>query len=523
MRLARILALLLVATPALAVKEYYATSRSIRALGMGGAFYGRSDDDYALFYNPAGLALNRQGRFNLLDIRLQMAPSVLDAVKDLTDSANTKVDQIVSKLTKYQGVPLYGGVGVGLLSYSRENFALGIMPADLKMNFALLGRDFDTQVDLTVISDSGVFLGYGRSFMDDALAVGITVKGMVRAGGKKTYTLLEIAQSQNFDIDPQKLGGVGVGADADIGAIYRLPLPQVGPLLRTSVGVSLNNLLATKFDLTSITGGAVPGLVRMFSLGGHAVLQGWEWVDNVHVMLDFAEFSLGGQTDPDFGARTGSFFKHVNLGVEAPILGFFVPRVGIHQGHMTAGFGLDLRVFKFDFATYAEELSSGINRLPSRRYALRIQIGWGAAPPAPILPKDAVPSDKKKKDETPKETEQTIDEKPQDAKPTDGKPGDKPAEGKPGDGKAVEEKKPAPVEDPTKPKPVPADGVIQLEDGPKTAPVPEPTAPPAPQGKFNAPSGARNARNGMRLRSGRPAIEAKPGDRFNVDALRESP
>ena len=43
--------------PTFAMREFYGISRSIRALGMGGAFYGRSDDEYALFYNPAGVSL----------------------------------------------------------------------------------------------------------------------------------------------------------------------------------------------------------------------------------------------------------------------------------------------------------------------------------------------------------------------------------------------------------------------------------------------------------------------------------
>ena len=57
--------LLLACTPAFALKEYFSISRSIRALGMGNAYCGLSDDEGALFYNPAGLSLYRgEWQFN---------------------------------------------------------------------------------------------------------------------------------------------------------------------------------------------------------------------------------------------------------------------------------------------------------------------------------------------------------------------------------------------------------------------------------------------------------------------------
>ena len=120
------------------------------------------------------------------------------------------------------------------------------------------------------------------------------------------------------------------------------------------------------------------------------LVEGYKFVDNFHVLVDFAEFGLGGETDPHRGARTGSFFKKMNFGVEMPI-GRLTLRTGFHQGYVTAGLGINLRYFKLDFATYGEELGDAPGRLESRRFALTLAIGGGSDNPAPVTSTREVP------------------------------------------------------------------------------------------------------------------------------------
>ncbi len=390
--------LVLFSVPALAVQEYYSIKRSVRAMGMGGAAYGLSDDETALWYNPAGLARIRGGsRFNLIGIKLDAVPSILSAVGTISDQSGKEVPEIADALSKYQGTPLFGNVGVDFLSWTGKNFGLGIMLNDTKLNFSILGKDLDTSLEVTAISDSGVFAGYAHSFMDDTLHVGVVAKAMVRAGGRRPFSLLDIANKEQFNIDPDKLGGIGAGFDMDLGGTYQIPMPQMGPWLQTHVSLVFNNLLASDLNTIHIKGVKPPGLVRMMSLGSHFVFAGWGPFDNFHALLDLSEFGLGGESDPNLGARGGSFWKHLNIGVEAPMNGWFVPRLGIHQGYLTAGFSVDARVLKLDVATYATELASGVGRLGSRRFAMRLSIGWGGAPAAPIQgTKYEVPADEKK-------------------------------------------------------------------------------------------------------------------------------
>ena len=83
------------------------------------------------------------------------------------------------------------------------------------------------------------------------------------------------------------------------------------------------------------SGGDPPTLDRTVSLGWHSIFQGWGWIDNFHVLVDLAEFKLGGEDNLDYGSRSGSLWKHVNVGVEMPMNGWFILRTGFHQGYLT--------------------------------------------------------------------------------------------------------------------------------------------------------------------------------------------
>jgi len=380
--------LALASSGAFAVEEYYGLSRSIRALGMGGAFYTMSDDEYALFYNPAGLSNYRGNGSMMFSLAGQISTGATSAIQTLTEQKGGNIDAVVRALSSFQGKPVSAGFSI-FPHYVRKYFAMGLLLADTKTNFAFLGKELDTTVDLTMIVDNGLILGFGRPVFSDDFHLGMNLKGIVRAGGKKSFTVLDIASSAGFDLDPNTLGGVGGGIDFDLGAIYDIRGLPFGVL--NQVSFTLTNLLAS--DLTmfkSSTGGNPPGLQRMLTLGARSTLPGVGPFDQFHLVMDLSEFHLGGEAELEYGARKGSLFKHVNLGVEAPMNGWFVLRAGFHQGYLTAGFGIQTAPLKLDFATYGEELSTGINRLGSRRFALRLALGFGSAAPPPVPPKSSL-------------------------------------------------------------------------------------------------------------------------------------
>lgn len=412
--------------PAFGLREHYSISKSIRALGMGGAFYGLSNDEYAMFYNPAGLAYYEGGAQAMLSLNAQVSPSVTGAIDTIVDAGDSSVDQLVSSLSEFQGKVLNAGAAF-FPYYVRKHFAIGLLAADTKMNFAILGTELDTSVEITPIVDSGFFVSYGRSFFDPNLVLGLTAKGMYRLGGTKAYSVLDLATQSQFDLDFKDIGGGGAGIDFDLGAMYTLPFTPWGTTNRVSLVI--NNILATDFSIARIEGGgAPPGLVRTISLGGHSRIPGVGPIDHFDAVFDLAEFGIGGETSTDLGSRSGSLFKHINFGVEAA-MGWFSFRTGFRQGYWTAGLGMDARFFRLDLATYKEELLGTPGLLGNRRFALRLVFGISAAKPAPEPMTSPVEQTEPEPDQAEEPKEPVQEEKPVEEKPLEEKKTKKKTEG----------------------------------------------------------------------------------------------
>jgi hypothetical protein len=274
--------------------------------------------------------------------------------------------------------------------YMRKHFALALLMPDVKVDLDVLGAGLDTALDITAIADTGLFLGYAHSFMNDALHVGLAPKFVGRVGGSQTFRAIDIAQGDSFGGNINDIGGFGAGIDFDLGVTYVIDKIPFG--LKNRASLVVNNMLATSFPIANSKGkdvGAkgVPGLPRTLSFGWYTAFNGVGVIENFHFVFDIAEIGIGGENDVDRGGRGGSFFKHVNFGVEAPVKGWFVPRTGFHQGNLTAGFGIRLRLLQFDYAWFAEELMSGVGRLTARTHEVRLALGIGTPALPPVIRK----------------------------------------------------------------------------------------------------------------------------------------
>lgn len=403
-----IAALSLFSSTGWAIKEYYNTSRSTRAQGMGDAFYGWSNDESAMFYNPSGLSLYTGHSQGGLKLNAGVSSKTLSALTTLTKLGNDNIQTTVDKMVAYQGYPLSAYVGL-LPFYFQKHFAIGLLVADTKVNVSLLGKELDSNVQVTALTDSGLYITYARPLFMEDLHFGATVKANYRAGGTKMFTLADISKKEATSIDPQNIGGAGGVLDFDLGATY--VLPKVIPVgIEHRASLTLNNGLAMAPFVGKI-GNKPPRLSRMLSLGWYSVFPGiWE-IDNFHLVIDFSEFNLGGETDADMGARTGSMWKHVNFGVEAPI-GILSVRAGFHQGNISAGLGVNLKVARIDLATYAEEDGYLPGNLTSRIYKASLVLGWTSAPTPPVSA-TGVTEDVKKLEEPKKETPKVEEKKPE--------------------------------------------------------------------------------------------------------------
>ena len=69
----------------------------------------------------------------------------------------------------------------------------------------------------------------------------------------------------------------------------------------------------------------------------------------------------------------GSIFRLIHFGHELR-LGVFKFRLGLNQGYIAGGLGIDFKVLTIDAATYGEEMSLNAGGLEDRRMAIKIAL-----------------------------------------------------------------------------------------------------------------------------------------------------
>lgn len=360
----------------MALEEYYPLSRSVRAMGRGGAHYALSDDESALFFNPASLNLYKGGGEFMIALGGQLSNGALGQIDTFSKATggNNSLTSLVDQLTPLSGKSLSLGATV-MPYYHRKGLAVGLLLADAKINSAYLGKEVDSYFDVTALVDSGLFIG--KSFpIGKTLSIGLNSKLLLRSGARQTFAPLDFVINDTLKFSENQLGS-GLGGDLDLGVTWEPEYALIGS--RMGYSLVLTNLLATKYNWIIFKNGAPPALQRMASAGAYTVIKGGKVIDYLLFSIDFAELGLGGQDDPHLGSRKGSVWKHVNAGMEFALRTWFILRAGLHQGNWTAGASLQSVVGKLEFATYEEELGLNPGNLSSRRFMFNLAFGVGSA------------------------------------------------------------------------------------------------------------------------------------------------
>jgi hypothetical protein len=327
--------------------------KGIRPMGMGGAFVAVSNDANALFYNPAGLADISEKKISILNLGVEFGQGAYDMFDDALDVDLDNEQETVEFLRNYIGD--YSHVGLSFFPYySKPNFAfalIGIGTSNLQ------ARDRQSpKLIIDVVEDVGAATGYARSFFDDNLLVGASVKYVVRRSLDEEYTILDITTGDFKDkLEDDYEDGQGILID--LGLIYKLKGFQVGNKdIDFRVGISANNLIGNDI-------GDARNIDEHIDLGFAAQIDKWTFA------LDYVDlFSQIGEDD--------DITKRIRLGAEYNPKPFLFLRFGFYQGYPTLGIGLETKNVQFDVLTYAEEVGAYSGQRDDRRYALRLGLGF---------------------------------------------------------------------------------------------------------------------------------------------------
>lgn len=326
--------------------------RGVRPAGMGGAFITLSDDDNALFYNPAGLNDVKDGYIAILNPFGEMSAGTMDFYSDLTGVDKNNTAKVVELLNKNLGEHRHGRAGL-YPNYVRHNFGLGILAqatVDAEVRNPVLPQvDVDSRLDL------GGAVGGAFGFKERLIQVGATGKFFQRQGlnpNPRTFTITELA---NKAFDPLKDLTTKADFAIDLGAKVNVPVR-----LNPTVALVAQNL--TDLDFKEI--GMIPSTINTA-----VAINPDFWILGTTFAIELDDIGNRLGTDSDRG-------KRLHAGAELRFPKILSLRGGISQGYMTAGFSISLWLIKLAYATYAEEVGAHAGQRGDRRHLAQLTLGF---------------------------------------------------------------------------------------------------------------------------------------------------
>jgi hypothetical protein len=334
---------------------------SIRSYAMGGVHTVTGIYDQNFFGNPARVTANPVWKVQLPDITAELSTASISEISKLTSGGDV-IQNIAGTAGKNNHLRLqtsFPGVYFPNAFGGKWSYAFALLTSTLG-DVALLNT---YNVNLKAIVDIAPSFTVGRKLLkNDALSVGATAHLNYRLANSN-FDIFKFLSGEGFSISQDGLEGSEY--DMDLGATYILPFKPKGITITT--GASINNVFGGKYtnlglDLIKDATGQAPGQPRTLNMGVSVSKEQSGFLRHTSIALELND--LGNNSG-------GSIFRLIHLGAETHF-GLLYPRLGINQGYLCGGLGIDLSVFTIDVATYGEELGLNAGDRQDRRVALRL-------------------------------------------------------------------------------------------------------------------------------------------------------
>jgi hypothetical protein len=328
---------------------------SVRALGMGNAFTAVVEDSESLFYNPAGLARNKNVSWTLGDVRAGL--NGLDTVQRVSGLTGADKTNFPAKLSDLYGHPIWAEGGAKS-AFMVPGFAVAGF-ASTNAGIFVENPAYPT-LNLNYFFDYGITAGGAFDVVPEFFKIGIVTRRVNRTGAVEA-----IGPSKMANLDPTSLKAElqrrGTGYGVDVGAVLTAPGP-----VKPTLSFVMKNVGMTTFTYEA-GAGAPPPIKPEMILGGSFEITGP--LISLRPAFDFKYMNRADVPTP----------SKVHLGVELglPLIDI---RGGFNQGYYTAGVGLDLGILRVDAATYGVELGEYPGQREDRRYVAQVTIEFDFDP-----------------------------------------------------------------------------------------------------------------------------------------------
>lgn len=346
-------------------------------LGQGGSYTAIAQGFESLFTNPAGISAG-EPEYRAFDIGFWITAnpdelvSTLGALTGDSGGSQSTEDVIIDSLTEQFTTNGFGMGASWRLGFVGERVGAGL---EFDSDVYLFGETFPFGLEGTQDFQLSGAVGYSQPFflgpvrLDAGLAMRPFVRQFAVVDSETAVSLLTDVAGLNIDDSSGSssftslpvLSGFGVGFDT--GVIAALGDFRLAFQLRNLFGTRVDYVESTFGDfLSAVSSGRLPQsgttvehiIPTEFSFGAAWRPDLGARAEVFDPVLHFEIRDPFGNTDLD-KSRPDSFWTRVHIGSEVELLRFFDVRLGLNQGYMTYGFGIDIRILEFKFAAYTQE------------------------------------------------------------------------------------------------------------------------------------------------------------------------
>ncbi len=329
---------------------------SVRALGMGNAFIASVNDEFSLYYNPAGLESVKNYTFEALSVGAAVNQNLLDIAQASGSDATALLGQITGNKIYFEG-------NGSFLSFTAPGWGWSLFSSIVLDG--TVHNPVVPYITTNAYAQAGGVFGLSMNFDDGLLDVGASIKQVSRAG---IGTTLHIVDFLDPNLEQNLRDQFETGApqkSVDLGATYHI---EDYYLFQTKVSAVLRNISGLDFGTT----GKIPttldfGIASESEFFGVDVLLAADLVD--------ATFKT---------TKVKSLRRNLNIGAE---FGLFMRsnghhvisyRLGMKGPYPSSGFTFNPPYIPImiDYAQWSEEIGAYSGALRDRRQAVQIAINF---------------------------------------------------------------------------------------------------------------------------------------------------
>lgn len=333
---------------------------------MGSAFTAVANDEYSVFYNPAGYSLLDKGiitafslgiKANIDDSAIKLYNAII-AGKNITSGSN--ITTYLTNVTVAPGVsgPIYfGRVG--------NNFGFAFYD-NVSVNLSTKQGAIFPTANLLAYGDIGFIGGYAFKLpFYKKISVGVNLKTLLRIKSQLDGTVLSVIDSvSNLSTFPV---AKAIGFGSDIGILYK-------PLSWLSVGIVGKDFFGTHFSnwemLTKSTDSfptsyikpRIPIGIVIYPL---ATFGETSLFNNMLFSIEYADLL-------DYS----SVFSNIKMGVSFNTLKVITLRGGFDGGYPSVGIGFRLKFFNMNLAYFIDEQGAYPGANPIQNLMFELGIKW---------------------------------------------------------------------------------------------------------------------------------------------------